>query len=178
MNNSSLFCRCSFSSSGRHHLLLQTILNTSNSPSMFHISLCTSGMLIILCKIWHKTANSMCIFAYKKCTPSASKYVLALCDGACSVHYHKVRNWLSSSLVCKDHEVPGDVLIYFSMVTWSTVHFVSLKILLLKTRHSRPDVRDFFLGTASPNVNLSRRLIWSTCSISTMWQEIRQIWSW
>jgi hypothetical protein len=48
---------------------------------------------------------------------------------------------------------------------------------LLKTRHSRPDVRDFFLGTASPNLNLSKRLIWSTCSISTMWLEIRQIWS-
>lgn len=40
--------------------------------------------------------KSMCIFAFKKCTPSASKYVLALCDGACSVHYHKVCNWLSS----------------------------------------------------------------------------------
>jgi hypothetical protein len=40
--------------------------------------------------------KSMFIFAFKKCTPSASKYVLGLCDGAYSVHYHKVCNWLSS----------------------------------------------------------------------------------
>ncbi len=58
--------RCSFSSSGRHCLLLQTILNISNSPSMFHISSCTSGMLIILCKIWHKTVENQCAYLHSR----------------------------------------------------------------------------------------------------------------